>query len=64
MGALLLAGSFVPLALVVLSPIVVQIFLYHTLLDPSGFLFGAFIGVLHLLTAYSVKSRFSEILRA
>ncbi len=35
-GALLLLGMFVPLALVVLAPIVVHIFMVHAALDPSG----------------------------
>lgn len=33
---LLLINVAVPLAIILLSPIVVQIFLYHTILDPSG----------------------------
>ncbi|MDM7921313.1 MAG: hypothetical protein QUS14_03355 [Pyrinomonadaceae bacterium] len=45
---LLLAGRFVPFALVVLSPIVVNIFMVHLLLDRSGlpvavFLVAAFV---------------------
>lgn len=35
-GILLLANIAVPLALVLISPIVIQIFLYHTFLDLSG----------------------------
>lgn len=35
-GALLMIGWFVPLALVVLAPIVVHIFFVHAVLDPSG----------------------------
>ncbi|MGE3608901.1 MAG: DoxX family membrane protein [Bacteriovoracaceae bacterium] len=35
-GALLLSGYFVPLALVVLAPIVINILLVHTFLAPSG----------------------------
>jgi uncharacterized membrane protein YphA (DoxX/SURF4 family) len=34
-GALLIAGRFVPLALVVLAPIIVNIALFHLLLAPS-----------------------------
>ncbi|MBL7714316.1 MAG: DoxX family membrane protein [Bdellovibrionales bacterium] len=34
-GALLLAGMYVPLALVVLAPIVLQIFLFHRFLAPA-----------------------------
>ncbi len=35
-GALLLAGRFVPLALVMLVPIAVGIVLYHVRFDPAG----------------------------
>ena len=35
-GALLLAGRFVPLALVMLVPVVVGIVLYHLTFDPAG----------------------------
>lgn len=35
-GLLLLVGRFVPLALTLLAPIIVNILLYHTLLEPSG----------------------------
>lgn len=35
-GILLLTNLYVPLALLVLSPIVVQIFLFHLFLAPSG----------------------------
>lgn len=35
-GALLLLGRFVPLALVLLAPVSVQIFLFHTSIEPAG----------------------------
>lgn len=35
-GALLLAGRFVPLALIVIAPVVVNIFCVHAFLMPSG----------------------------
>ena len=35
-GALLLVGMYVPLALLLLAPIVVNIAAYHFVLDPSG----------------------------
>ena len=35
-GALLLSGMFVPLALILLAPIIVQIFLFHSVLAPGG----------------------------
>ncbi len=48
-GALLLSGFFVPLALVVLAPIVINIILVHAFLAPSGLPLALVIG---LLTAY------------
>ena len=45
-GAALLAGLFVPLALIVLLPITVNIALYHLFLDPS--MPGVVVGVLVL----------------
>ena len=48
-GALLLAGRFVPLALVMLVPIVVNIVLYHLTFDPAG---GAPGYVLAAMTAF------------
>ena len=35
-GALLVIGAFVPLALIVLAPIVINIILFHAFLAPSG----------------------------
>ncbi len=35
-GALLLVNRFVPLALVLLGPVIVNIILYHVFLNPSG----------------------------
>lgn len=35
-GILLLVGRFVPLGLTLLAPVIVNIFLFHASLDPSG----------------------------
>ncbi len=35
-GAMLLAGLFVPLALVLLAPIVIKILMFHAVLAPDG----------------------------
>jgi putative oxidoreductase len=35
-GALLLVNRYVPLALVILGPVIVNIFFFHLLMDPSG----------------------------
>ncbi len=39
-GLLLLVGRYVPLALVILGPILVNILLFHFLLEPSGVAMG------------------------
>ena len=51
-GALLIAGAFVPLALIVLAPILVQIVLFHTFLAPSGLPLAAFICILEIYLAF------------
>lgn len=45
-GLLLLSGMFVPLALVVLAPIAIHIFLVHAFLAPSGLPMAIVIGLL------------------
>ena len=45
-GFLLLSGVFVPLALVVLAPIVLNIFLVHAFLAPSGLPLAIVLGLL------------------
>lgn len=59
-GALLLSGFFVPLALVVLAPIVLNIFLVHAFMEPTGLPIAIVIGVLMIFlgffsTPYSAK---------
>ncbi len=63
-GALILINAFVPLALVVLAPVIVNIFLYHALMDPKGLPLAAVAAVLWILTAVGVRSAFAPLLRA
>lgn len=51
-GLLLLSGFYVPLALVVLAPIVINIILVHAVLEPSGLPLALFIGVLLAYLAF------------
>lgn len=51
-GALLLIGAFVPLALIVLAPIIINIFLTHAFLDSSGLPMVIFIGLLEIYLAF------------
>ncbi len=60
-GIMLLIGICIPLALLLLAPIVVNIFLFHIFLDPAGFLMGLFIFLLELYLLYHYRSVFSKI---
>lgn len=61
-GALLLAGAFVPLALVVLAPIILNIFLIHVFLDPSGLPIALVIGCLEIYLAFFARP-YSEVVK-
>ena len=57
-GALLLANRFVPIALTLLGPVIVNILLYHTLMDPAGLPPGLVALALWLVVFYSARSAF------
>ena len=60
-GALLLANRFVPLALVLLGPVIVNILLYHALMDPAGIAPGLVALALWLIVFYSVRAAFAGV---
>jgi putative oxidoreductase len=60
-GALLLIGRFIPLALVLLGPIVVNILITHILLNPAGLPPGALAAVLWLVLFYAYRRYFASI---
>lgn len=60
-GVLLLVNRFVPLALVLLGPVIVNILLYHLFLNPSGSLFAIVVTVLWLIVFYAKRPYFSGI---
>jgi len=51
-GLLLLSGFFIPLALVILAPIVINIFLVHAFLAPDGLVMALVIGLLEVYLAF------------
>lgn len=63
-GLLLISGFFVPLALLILAPIVVNIACIHFLIDTSGAPMAALLLVLGLVTAWSYRSTFAPLLKA
>ena len=62
-GVLLILGLFVPLALVVLSPIVLNIVLFHLFLAPEGVVIGVVALLLGLYVARQHRSSFSSVLQ-
>lgn len=61
-GFLLLAGAFVPLALVVLAPIILNIFLVHAFMQPSGLPMALILGALEIYLAFFAKP-YSDIVK-
>ncbi len=61
---LLLAGRYVALALVLLGPVIVNIFLFHAFLAPSGLPLAVVVVVLWLLVFAGVRSAFNGIFQA
>lgn len=60
-GALLLVNRYVPLALVLLGPVIVNIISYHVFLNPSGAPLAIVVVVLWGIVFYSHRQYFSSI---
>ncbi len=60
-GILLLVGRYVPLALVLLGPVIVNIVLFHSFMAPSGLPLATVVVILWLLTAWSVRESLAGI---
>jgi uncharacterized membrane protein YphA (DoxX/SURF4 family) len=63
-GALLLLNLFVPLALVVLMPIILNIVAFHAFLAPSGVGFAIVILGLNLYLAWTYRAAYRPLLTA
>src|SRR5690349_6498415 len=61
-GLLLVTGRFVPLALVVLSPIIINILMVHLLLDRSGLPVAILLVLANLFLAYCYRDAFKPLL--
>jgi putative oxidoreductase len=60
-GLLLLSGQFVPLALVLLGPVIINILLFHVSMQPSGLPPGLFAAVLWFIVFFGVRKAFAGI---
>jgi len=63
-GLLLLSNRFVPLALTVLAPVVVNIVAFHAFLAPSGIALPLVIVALGVYLAYTERAVFAPLLQA
>jgi putative oxidoreductase len=60
-AVLLLLNRFVPLALTLLAPVIVNIFCFHALMEPSGLPLPILVVVLWILVALGVRSAFAGL---
>jgi hypothetical protein len=60
-GLLLLIGRYVPLALAVSGPIIVNIVIFHALMAPSGLPLAIVVVILWILAALGVRSAFAPL---
>jgi uncharacterized membrane protein YphA (DoxX/SURF4 family) len=63
-GALLLVGRFVPLALALLAPVVVNIVAFHAFLAPSGIALPLVVLALEIFLAWSYRGAYAPMLAA
>lgn len=63
-GLLLLVNRFVPLALTMLAPILVNVLLFHSLMDPAGLPVSALATILWLVVFLSVRPAFAGLFQA
>jgi uncharacterized membrane protein YphA (DoxX/SURF4 family) len=61
-GLMLVTGRFVPLALVLLSPIIINIFMFHLFLDRTGLPVAIFLVLANLFLAYCYRDAFKPLL--
>ena len=63
-GVLLLINRYVPIALTILGPIIVNILLFHSLMNPEGLGLALFVTILWAVVFVSARSAFAGIFQA
>jgi hypothetical protein len=61
-GALLLANRFVPLALALIAPVIVNIVAFHAFVQPSGAVMAGVVLVLELYLAWAYRGAYLPML--
>ncbi len=63
-GLAFVTGRFVPLATVLIAPIIVNIFCFHAFLDPKGLPVAGFLVVANLVVAWYYRAAYKPLLKA
>ncbi|NKE60096.1 DoxX family membrane protein [Lentzea sp. PSKA42] len=63
-GVLLVVGRYVPLALAILAPMVVNIFLFHVFLEPAGTVNAVILVAAEIGLAWAYRDKFRPMLQA
>src|ERR1700733_16018755 len=63
-AVLLLANRYVPLALAILAPVIVNILSFHALMAPSGLPLALFVAVLWALIFVDVRPAFTRLFQS
>jgi hypothetical protein len=63
-GALLLINRYVPLAVAILAPVIVNILTFHALMAPSGLPLALFVALLWVVIFIDVRPAFSGLFQA
>lgn len=61
-GVILLSNRYIPVALCILGPILVNILLFHSLMEPSGLPLAFIVLILWSIVFYGVRSAFATVL--
>jgi uncharacterized membrane protein YphA (DoxX/SURF4 family) len=61
-GALMLANRYVPLALVLIAPVIVNIFLFHIFVETGGFVLGALLLLAECYLGWAYRESFKAML--
>lgn len=61
-GLLLLANRFVPLALALIAPVIVNIFAFHVFLAPAGLSIAIVVVILEIYLAWAYRNAFRPML--
>src|ERR1700743_2018903 len=63
-GALLLVNRYVPLAVAILAPVIVNILTFHALMAPSGLPLAIFVAILWGAIFFDVRPAFSGLFQS